>query len=335
MSEQGAEFSAVRFCSEDLPECDRIPFCLDVFGRQIARVEMEPMLETRFQVYFAARALPGLNIWTGTYSPMRVVRTRELTTDGNDDVALITARNGGSTLSQRGQELAVNGGEAVLSSASEPWVASRLELSMGVSAPRKILAGMVPNLEDYFIRPVPRDSEALRLLKSYVAVLGDDSRLSSAVLRQAVVTHVHDLMALALGAARDSAQIANDRGLRAARLHAIKTDVLASLDRQDLTLAMLAARHNVTPRYVQMLFEREGTTFSQFVLDQRLARAHRMLRDTRYSSRTISTIAYEAGFGDLSHFNRAFRRRYGENPSGVRAAALGGKTHSRPNPRPS
>ena len=49
------------------------------------------------------------------------------------------------------------------------------------------------------------------------------------------------------------------------------------------------------------------------------ARAHHMLSNPLLAERTISTIAYEAGFGDLSHFNRAFRRRYGETPSDVRA----------------
>src|SRR5574337_611812 len=85
---------------------------------------------------------------------------------------------------------------------------------------------------------------------------------------------------------------------------------------------MAAARPGVTPRHVQMLFERDGTTFSRFLLDQRLARAHRMLNNPLLADRSISTIAYEAGFGDLSHFNRAFRRRYGETPSDVRARAV-------------
>jgi AraC-like DNA-binding protein len=115
------------------------------------------------------------------------------------------------------------------------------------------------------------------------------------------------------------AKVAGSHGVRAARLRAIKADVLKALGDHDLTVTAIATRHGVTPRYVQMLFEGEGTTFSRFLLYQRLGHAHRMLCDPRFAERTVSTIAFEAGFGDLSHFNRVFRRRYGESPSDVRA----------------
>jgi AraC-like DNA-binding protein len=55
----------------------------------------------------------------------------------------------------------------------------------------------------------------------------------------------------------------------------------------------------------------------------RLARAHRLLTDPRYRDRNISAVGYEAGFGDLSYFNRTFRHRYGMTPSDVREAAHG------------
>jgi AraC-like DNA-binding protein len=51
-----------------------------------------------------------------------------------------------------------------------------------------------------------------------------------------------------------------------------------------------------------MLFESEGTTFSRFLLDQRLARAHRMLSHPRLAER--SAIAYEAGWRCLEFQSR-------------------------------
>jgi AraC-like DNA-binding protein len=129
-----------------------------------------------------------------------------------------------------------------------------------------------------------------------------------------------DLMALAIGATRDATEIAKGRGVRAARLRIIKEDIATQLDRADLSVATIAARHRIKPRWIQRLFEREGTTFTEYVLAQRLARAHRLLADPRYAGQKISTIAFNVGFGDLSYFNHAFRR-YGAAPSELRAAA--------------
>src|SRR5262249_42767897 len=161
----------------------------------------------------------------------------------------------------------------------------------------------------------------LHLLTGYVGLLCKDHPISSAELERAFVTHVHDLLALTLGASRDTAEAARSRGLRAARLNALKTDIIDHLGDHPLTVGALARRHRVTPRYVQMLFEPEGRTFSEFVLEQRLALAHRRLSDPRFAGLTISAIAFDAGFANLSHFNRTFRRRYDASPSDVREAA--------------
>jgi AraC-like DNA-binding protein len=111
--------------------------------------------------------------------------------------------------------------------------------------------------------------------------------------------------------------VAEGRGVRAARLRAIKDDIAANLD-GDLTVTAMAVRHCVTPRYIHKLFETEGMTYSQYVVVQRLARVHRMLTDPRFISCSISSLAYEVGFGDLSHFNRLFRQHYHATPSDVR-----------------
>lgn len=59
-----------------------------------------------------------------------------------------------------------------------------------------------------------------------------------------------------------------------------------------------------------------GMTPHQFILRTRLHRAAVRLRQT---DDTISTVAFEAGFNDLSTFNRRFRRLIGINPGAYRA----------------
>jgi AraC-like DNA-binding protein len=164
----------------------------------------------------------------------------------------------------------------------------------------------------------------LRLLVNYANVLQDEDTLGTPEVRSLVASHLHDLAALAIGATRDAAEVASGRGVQAARLRAIKATIVENLADRQVSIDIVAARHGVTPRYVSRLFESTATTFSEFVLVQRLNRAHRMLIAPAFLGRTVSSIAFEVGFGDISYFNRTFRRRYGTTPSDVREAAQGG-----------
>jgi AraC-like DNA-binding protein len=187
------------------------------------------------------------------------------------------------------------------------------------------MAPLIADLDVFLVRRIPADSEALRLLVNYTSVLQDEDTLATPEVRSMVAVHLLDLAALAIGATRDAAEVASGRGVQAARLRAIKAAIIESLADRQLSIEAVAAHHGVTPRYVSRLFESAATTFSEFVLAQRLNRAHRMLTAPAFFGRTISSIAFEAGFGDLSYFNRTFRRRYGETPSDVRANLRGGK----------
>jgi AraC-like DNA-binding protein len=77
----------------------------------------------------------------------------------------------------------------------------------------------------------------------------------------------------------------------------------------------------MSTRYLHKLFEGSDTSYSQFVLAERLAEAYRLLTNPVHAPRTISAIAFGLGFNDLSYFNRSFRRRYDATPSEVRMDA--------------
>ena len=64
-------------------------------------------------------------------------------------------------------------------------------------------------------------------------------------------------------------------------------------------------------RFTQLFRQHTGDSHHRYVQRLRLAHAKRLLRDTE---RSIPSIAFECGFGDLSSFYRAFARHEGRKP---------------------
>src|SRR5262249_8084135 len=184
--------------------------------------------------------------------------------------------------------------------------------------PRATLEKTVVRIDDALMRTIPGDRGALGLLENYASWLLKAAPSLDQRLLNLSVQHVQDLLALTIGPVADFAETVGMRGLKAARLKLAKSFIIAHSHRRDISISAVASSLNVTPRYVQRLFEAEGTTFSEFLVGQRLSRAHRLLCDPNANQIAISTIAYDVGFGDLSYFNRRFRRQYGHTPRDVR-----------------
>ncbi len=185
---------------------------------------------------------------------------------------------------------------------------------IGVRAPRRALP-LGAGRHDQTPQLVPGHAPALRLLTGYLTALGAGPAPDGPELVDAVVGHLLELVALSLRPPPRDPSSAAARAVRAARLAALKADIARHLGDPALGVAALAARHGISPRYVHKLFEDDGRTYSRVVLDARLERA---LRELRATTQTVSAIAGAAGFGDLSYFNRTFRRRYGMTPTEAR-----------------
>lgn len=237
----------------------------------------------------------------------------------NDDVILCLTLTGQRIVHQLGRTATLNAGEAGLVTGGEIGHTIVAESASDITfrLPRSQIAPLAGDIDAAIARTIPRDNEALRLLIHYANAIRAIDRFESAAAAHLVAAHIGDLVALAIGATRDGAELAQSRGLRAARLIALKKDITDNLTNAALSVSALAARHQISTRYIRKLFDGEHTSFTAFVLEQRLSRAHRMLRDPR-SEQLIGAIAFACGFSDLSYFNRCFRRRYGLTPSDLR-----------------
>jgi AraC-like DNA-binding protein len=315
------DYLVVRFSSADYAPRERLKAWREVYGRTLQKLDIEPLSVEGFRCRATIRRMPGLVMMVGRRSAAIYRRPREFV--DHDDVGLTMGLTSDYQAHQFGRTLDMRRGEAIVLTGSAPAFlrVPTYGKYINLRVPLRALSPLVAGLDAAYGRAIPADNQALRLLSRYIGILEGTEGLSAADLRRQAITHIHDLMALAIGATRDAAEVAICRGVRAARLRAIKQDIANQLDQANLSVAVIAARHLVQPRYVQRLFESEGTTFTEYVLTQRLARARRLLCDPRYADHKISSIAFDAGFGDLSYFNRVFRRRYGAAPSEFRTAA--------------
>jgi AraC-like DNA-binding protein len=314
----------MRFSLDGVPERDRPAVLREYFGRELIRYDLEPLPDAPLEVDVKFRVLPGLIMMWGRSQGSRNQRTHEtLAADPTDDIGMIVNLKGPHHIACDHREIVLGNGEAMLMPLDAAFAATHRPPGdlLALRVPRRQFAPRLTRVEDSYFRLIPAHTPALKMLTDYIRIAQEDEWNACPDLQQLVVNHVQDLMAVAVGASRDGAETARHGGMRAAKLHAIKQDIARSLDQPDLSVATLAARHGCTRRFVQRLFETEGTTFTDHVLEQRLRHAHRVLVDPRRESEKISAVAWDSGFGDVSYFNRAFRRRYGLAPSDVRAQA--------------
>ena len=283
-------------------------------------VKFDPIPDLVCDIDFGIRKLPELGLLSGTVRGVRHVHPHRDSGDGNDDFSFHLNVSGLTTVVSRRGETTLRDGDAMLLSYSAGRTINRPALvdHRVVRLPRASLSPLVPDIDDFVLRPISRGTGMLNLLRGYADALFDDPAVSAPDVRQLLVTQLCDLVAVTIGATRDAAAVAEGRGIRVARLRAIKEDIEAHLTDGDLTPVVVARRQSISDSYVRKLFESEATSFSEFVLTRRLVRANRMLTDRRWADRTIASIAFECGFGDLSYFNRTFKRLYGAPPSDIR-----------------
>lgn len=247
--------------------------------------------------------------------------------DGNDDLCLLISKGGEPThlgLPDRRhghhEALARPGAAALLRGNDERYFAhSRGSDTQVICVPRARVVAAVAHLDDALFRGVPQ-SAALNLLSGYANTLACD--IGPFDVRTALQARdtLTDLFILALGPTRDGAEAAKGSA-KAAQLARIKADIVANLGKPALSLEWLVKRHKLRPRAIQDLFYAVGEGFTEYVRNARLDHAHRLLTDPRQASRNIAEIALVAGFGDISWFNNAFRKRFGTTPSEARTAA--------------
>jgi AraC-like DNA-binding protein len=285
-------------------------------------------------------SVDSLALATPKGSSARFARTRDLMQDGCDDFVLISASHGRVRVTQKSQTIELSKGQMCLTEMNVEGAAELTPVGSFTTAriPRRALLQVSPRAETQVARPLANDAALRSLIDRYFALCNDLAVALDAPGQRAAAQHFVDLVGLLLGGGAGQEDLLTQRGCSAARLGVMKVQVIDNLHFSGLTIEKIAQSNGISARQAQRLFAQSGQTFSEFVLDQRLSMARQLLMAASSRHRKISDIAYEAGFGDLSYFNRTFKRRFGATPSDIQSSAIAGgstaENESAPSPEP-
>jgi AraC-like DNA-binding protein len=180
----------------------------------------------------------------------------------------------------------------------------------------------------YFVRPqylcaVPLsagDSAAGRVAADLLQSISKHCMQMEGGGLEALVESLLQIVALAFGLSR--AQCPIDTTSHSALVIRIRNYIHSHLDNEQMSPKEIAAAHGISERYLNKVFERQETTVSKWIWEQRLQAARRALSLTAFSSRRINEIAYAVGFSNMSHFSFSFKKRFGYMPREYRRREL-------------
>jgi AraC-like DNA-binding protein len=330
LQEHAGEANPIRgsVSSSIFPEQNRLNSWRELFGRQFLRLDIDPLDDDPFHYDTRFLALRGLTVSAGDVSAIRCTRTHELIQDNNDDLVLLIPRRGKMEIRERGLEVVIGTGDAMVRRSSE--IGQTLSTPgefLTMSVPFSAMASQVLDIDRLGFAIFRNDNPTLRLLHMHLdwllnGTLGEHRSEADRKTLALAARHVQEVAGLLLDNARDNwARLARPgSGPHAARLAAIRADIERHATDPDFSIDVVARRLGISPGYVRKLLAAEGDRFSDLLCSARLELAYRLLGDASHRHATITAIAYHCGFSDVSYFNRCFRQRFDATPGDIRRA---------------
>jgi len=316
----------VDFSSDQLPVHlnDRARFRLwhDIWLEQLGAAEMKHAEDRPFSTSSRNVQLGHLSVGRFSTTTGYYLRTRKHVAHDRDDIYIGFYRSAKPQVWTAGsRDLTMTGGTVVAYNIAQPCSSFTDGVTSWVlaSIPRAQILKLVPHADDRPVTMLNIADPAVRHLERTIDFLLEADEIhESSALAQHAGAMLADLIALALGARSEVAQIAAARGLRAARLRELVAIIEARFAEPSLSTGTLSESLGLSRRYVSNLLLESGGTFSERVLELRLQKARAMLSDVRHDTAKVSDIAFACGFNEVTYFNRRFRARFGCSPTQYR-----------------
>lgn len=259
-------------------------------------------------------------------------RTRKhIREDATDLSVLWFVRKGALVFNNQSGQIVVGADDFLVTRSMSPFL---IELQPGADGLHEILHVTVPT---HFLRKqlpgivadstfVPGESREMAIARRMLTeVFEDDGEIgeeASRILVEAAIRLTGQAISTAPGAMPARQTVAEQR------LDEVLRFIEVHLSDPNLCTAMVSKGCGVSQRYLSLLLQGTGKTFSELVWSRRLEMARDWLAASDPREVAISEIAYGVGFKSTAHFSRKFKRVFGQNPRDFResCAARGNGT---------
>ncbi|HWU34807.1 MAG TPA: helix-turn-helix domain-containing protein [Methylovorus sp.] len=320
---------AVHLSTEDISPWHRHEWLKEVIGKEYAHVDITPPRN--------APLLNEMDIYTWNQLRLSCIRSNAIKLKrlpqeplhaSQDAYFGVVLLSGEYMLEQSGREVFLKPGDMTIYDATRPHRIScpGSFTKLIISIPRGLLRQKLAGVEHCTAIRIPGDQGIGAVAADFLRVSASQVSSMSQTAFDALSDNALDLFALALQTISPPAsQMPRSRSLS---LYTIKSTVENHLTHPQLDSLMIAQATGLSSRYINELLAAEQTSLMRYVWERRLDKAHQDICNAGLTRLAVSEIAMKWGFNDLSHFSRAFKRRFGAPPRTLKNQTQAAKTES-------
>jgi AraC family transcriptional regulator, positive regulator of tynA and feaB len=303
----------------------------DDLAAAVVRLEPRKITEHPFQGTIARTEAASVRVCRVIATGHRVLRLQSHIAQSKDDLCFVNLQQEGiGHYTQRDHEQIAGPADLAVIDATEPFeIANAQNFKVFcIAVPRQLLPAGFCERPRLTLSATASGRALSRTLAGYAELClsfcersrptqGLNSQTSSAIAALGG-QHIVDLIS---NAPEILAEGSSDRVDAPALLMMMMDHIDHHSADPDISAATLARKFHCSERYIHKLFARTGRSVGEHVNDRRITACTRDLLDNR-RNRTIAEIAFAAGFRDISHFNRLFKRINGTAPREFRRAMI-------------
>ena len=314
--------SGMQVSTDSVPIGQKADFWIDLVCAHLVEVDCASIVDPgAFHGRIAKFDLPEIEVAQIHSTGQVVRRTPRILGQSNRDVLLVNIqRKGNSRIRQSNREAFLEEGDMAIYSSERPYeLAFESAFNQTVlMIPRKSVPTPSGFLKGGTAVTIRRTSPSATLL-AHLADAACQADASNPPLQRALQETIFQGV---LSAAREIVgdELARD-DLPRYHLARARQYALANLHDHQLDATRIAAAVGISRTHLHRLMRDETQTLIQWVWEKRLLRCQVQLLAVEGRRRSIAEIAFQNGFIDMSHFSRAYRRRFGCSPSEARFGA--------------